>query len=103
MPVRRGYARTPVRTRQRAQQQTGPMMKTKILTTLLGLAIVAVPAVASQPEVKLADLKPAVQLTMSDLDLAILLVDPREAQELSVVLPTGFTMLEAIDQDPFRS
>jgi hypothetical protein len=84
-------------------QQMGRTMKTKFLTTLLGLAIVAIPAVASQPEVKLADLKPTVQLTMSDLDLAMLLTDPRQEQDLSIVLPTGFTMLEAIDQDPFRS
>lgn len=84
-------------------QQMGRAMKTKFLTTLLGLAIVAIPAVASQPEVKLADLKPAVRPTMSDLDLAVLFVDPREAQDFSIVLPTGFTVLEAIDQDPFRS
>jgi hypothetical protein len=82
----------------------GRKMKTQFLTTLLGLAIVAVPAVApaSQPEVKLKDLKPSVQLTLSDLDLALLLTDPREAQELSVVLPSGFTTLEVIDADPFR-
>ena len=82
----------------------GCMMKTKFLTTLLGLAIVAVPAVApaSQPEVRLSDLKPAVELTMSQLDLALLLADPYEAQDLSIVLPTGFTLLD-VDQDPFRS
>lgn len=80
-------------------------MKTKFLTTLLGLAIVVIPAVApaSQPEVQLADLRPEMQSTMSDLDLALLLTDPREAPEFSLVLPTGFTTLEVIDQDPFRS
>jgi hypothetical protein len=81
----------------------GRAMKTKFLTTLLGLAIAAIPAVASQPEVKLADLKPAVEHTMSDLDLALLLSDPREIDEFSLVLPSGFTLLDAIDEDPFRS
>ena len=79
------------------------MMKTKFLTTMLGLAIVAIPAVApaSQPEVRLSDLKPEAEATLSAPELALLLTDPREAQEFSLVLPTGFTMLEAIDQDPF--
>jgi len=81
----------------------GRKMRTKFLTTLLGLAIVAIPAVASQPGVKASDLEPAVTSTMSALDLALLLTDPRAAQEFSVVLPTGFTMLETIDQDPFQS
>lgn len=82
----------------------GCMMKTRYLTTLLGLAIVAAPAAvpANQPEVRLSGLKPAVQLTMSQLDLALLLSDPYEAQELSVVLPTGFTVLD-VDADPFRT
>lgn len=81
----------------------GRKMKTKFLTTLLGLAIIAIPAVASQPGVKVSDLKPAVNSTMSALDLALLLTDPREAQEFSLVLPTGFTILETIDRDPFQS
>lgn len=81
----------------------GRIMKTKSLTTLLGLAIVAIPAMApaSQPEARPADPKP--ELTISAVDLVPLLADPRAAAELSIVLPSGFTVLEAIDQDPFRS
>ena len=80
----------------------GRRMKTRFLTTLLGLAIVAAPAIApaSQPAVRLADLELHGQQTMSALDLAMLLADPREAVDLSVVLPSGFTMLD-IDRDPF--
>lgn len=79
----------------------GRIMKTRVLTTLLGLAIVAIPAVApaSQPEVRLTDLKP--ELSMSAFDLALLLTDPRETAKLSIVLPSGFTVLEVINQDPF--
>jgi hypothetical protein len=78
-------------------------MKTKFLTTLLGLAIIAVPATApaSQPDVKLADLKPSAEATLSGLDLALLLTDPHDAQDFSLLLPVGFTTLEFINQDPF--
>lgn len=80
----------------------GRRMNTKFLTTVLGLAIVAIPAVApaSQPEVRLSDLRPAVEATLCDADFALLLTDPRQAQELSLVLPTGFTVLD-LEADPF--
>ena len=80
----------------------GRQMKTRYLTTLLGLAIVAIPAVApaSQPEVRLADLKPAVAATLSDAGFAVLLTDPAAPQELSIVLPAGFTTLD-VEADPF--
>ena len=80
-------------------------MYAKFLTTLLGLAIVAVPAAtpASQPEVKLVDLKPAVQLTVSGPDFALLLRDPSAAQDLSLVLPNSFTTLEEINQGALGS
>lgn len=79
-------------------------MKDKILTTLLGLAIVVVPAVApaSQPAVKLAGVRADMDLTLSAADLGLLLADPSETAELSIVLPSGFTTLEAIDGDPFQ-
>ena len=80
----------------------GREMNTKFLTTVLGLAIVAIPAIASQPEVRLADLKPAVETTLSDADFALLLADPSEAQELSLVLPAGFTVLD-VEADPFSA
>ena len=80
----------------------GRQMKTRFLTTVLGLAIVAIPAVApaNQPDVRLADLKPAAEARLSQGDLALLLTDPSQAQELSLVLPAGFTTLD-VDADPF--
>lgn len=80
----------------------GRIMKTKILTTLLGLAIVAIPAMApaGQPETRLSALRPDLAVPV---DLAPLLADPRAAAELSVVLPNGFTVLEVIARDPFQS
>lgn len=77
-------------------QLMGRQMNTKALTTLLGLAIVAIPAVApaSQPAVRLADLDPRAEAVVSAADLALLFADPAAAQELSVVLPDGFTVLD---------
>lgn len=82
--------------------EMGRKMNTRFLTTVLGLAIVAIPAVApaNQPDVRLADLKPALEATLSRGDLALLLTDPREAKDFSLVLPAGFTTLD-VDADPF--
>ena len=80
-------------------------MKAKaVLTTLLGLAVLALPAAApaSQPAaVRLNELAPAVTATPAPEHLATLLADPHRATDLAVVLPTGFTTLDWIDQDPF--
>jgi TRAP-type C4-dicarboxylate transport system substrate-binding protein len=81
-------------------------MKTKlVLTTLLGLAILAVPAAvpASQPaDVRLVQLTPAVTVAApATTHFAELLVDPRTNGEMSVELVAGYTTLEWIDQDPF--
>lgn len=80
----------------------GRIMKITIVTTLLGLAMVAIPALApaGQPEARLGALEPE---RATPVELAPLLADPREAAELSVMLPSGFTIFEAIAQDPFRS
>lgn len=77
-------------------------MKTQLLTTLVGLAIFTVPAAvpASQPEVRLADLEPEFRLTTAEIDLSVLYADPAQTAELSIVLPTGFTMLD-VSADPF--
>lgn len=75
----------------------GLVMKARFLVSLVGVAMLAVPAAvpASQPEVRFTDLEPQVQPTASQIDLALLLGDPRQPAELSVVLPTGFTTLDA--------
>jgi hypothetical protein len=82
----------------------GQDMNTKLLTTLLALTLLAMPAAvpASQPaQVSMADLDAPVQLTSYHRELEVLLVDPARGAELRIVLPSGFTTLEAIDQDPF--
>lgn len=81
-------------------------MQTKlVLTTLVGLALLAVPAAvpASQPsDVRLVNLTPAVTVAApANAYLADLLVDPRTNGEMSIELVTGYTTLEWIDQDPF--
>jgi hypothetical protein len=50
-------------------------------------------ASASQPEVKLADLREAQVLD-------VLLMDPYAATEMTVALPEGFATLD-VDADPF--
>ena len=80
----------------------GRHMNTRFLTIVLGLGLLAIPAVApaSQPEVRLADLGPAAGAVLSQADFALMLTDPAAAQELSVVLPSGFSVLDP-DADPF--
>lgn len=80
----------------------GRHMNTRFLTTVLGLAIVAIPAVApaSQPSLRLSERQPAVAAALPGADFALLLTDPAAAQELSLVLPAGFTTLD-VDADPF--
>jgi hypothetical protein len=79
-------------------------MKTKILTTLLGLAILAVPAAvpASQPaDVRLDQLAPATAVSRG-MDLPTLLADPYAyAGELKINFPAGHTTLDWINADPF--
>lgn len=80
------------------------MMKAKVLTTILGLAVLAIPAAvpASQPaSVRLGELGPAIAVAHAPADLATLLSDPRTGGDMAVVLPEGFTTLEWINQDPF--
>jgi hypothetical protein len=79
-------------------------MKTKVLTTLLGLAVLAIPAAvpASQPaDVRVGDLAPALQVAPAPANLAMLLADPNAVDDLAIVLPAGYTTFEWIDQDPF--
>ncbi len=80
-------------------------MKTKIvLTTLLGIAVFAVPATvpASQPSnVRLDDMAPVITLAPTTTQFATLISDPSDAVvDLAIVLPVGYTTLEWINQDP---
>lgn len=82
----------------------GHKMKAKVLTTILGLAILAVPAAvpASQPaDVRLDQLKPQIAVAPAPAGFATLIADPRAMDELAIVLPAGYTTLEWINQDPF--
>jgi hypothetical protein len=81
-------------------------MQTKtVLTTLLAIAVLAVPATvpASQPsDVRLNDMAPVITLAPATTQFAALLGDPSDAVvDLAIVLPVGFTTLEWINQDPF--
>jgi hypothetical protein len=71
-------------------------MRTRTLTILLGIAVFAIPAVASQPaNVRLVDLTPSPVAAPVTSDLQALLANPYQMGELSIVLPTGFTTLAA--------
>jgi hypothetical protein len=81
-------------------------MKAKVLATLLmGIAVLAVPAAvpASQPaNVRLEALSAvAVAVAPETAQLATLLADPKEMDQLSIELVAGYTTLEWINQDPF--
>jgi hypothetical protein len=80
-------------------------MQTKtVLTTLLAIAVFAVPAAvpASQPSnVRLDDLKPVITLAPATTQFAMLLTNPAEAVDLAILLPVGYTTLEWVNQDPF--
>ena len=80
-------------------------MKTKtVLTTLLGIAVLAVPAAvpASQPaNVRLNDMAAPVTVAPATTQFATLIGNPREAADFAIVLPAGYTTLEWINQDPF--
>lgn len=84
----------------------GQEMQTRLFTTVLALAVFAIPAVApaSQPaNVKLVDLTPAVEVTPVANQFAMLLADPAstELAALEIDLPQKFTTFEWINQDPF--
>ena len=80
-------------------------MKLKVvLTTLLGVAVFAVPAAvpASQPaNVRLNEMAAPVAVTPAPTEFAMLLADPRQDTALSIELPAGYTTLEWINQSPF--
>jgi hypothetical protein len=76
-------------------------MKSKLLTTVLGLAVFAIPAAvpASQPaDVKVVGLAAAAP---APGHFATLLQAPETAGPLTIELVTGYTTLEWINQDPF--
>lgn len=80
------------------------MQAKTVLTALLGLSLLALPAAvpASQPAgVRLTAMTPVVTATPAPGHFATLTADPRQPAELAVVLPRGFTTLHWIDQDPF--
>ncbi len=79
-------------------------MNAKILTTLLGIAVLAVPAAvpASQPaDIRIDRPAPEVAVAPATTHFAALLASPHEAVELAIVLPEGHDVFEWIDQDPF--
>ena len=80
-------------------------MNARILTTLLGIAVFAIPAAvpASQPaDIRLNSLSPQVAVVPAPAQFALLLADPhRPTQELAIVLPAGHDTFDWIDQDPF--
>jgi hypothetical protein len=79
----------------------GRKMKTKFLTTALGLVIFLIPlnAQSSQPDVKLNDLKPQLELTTAQPGFGFFL-DPDTQTELQIQMPTSIADFD-IDADPF--
>lgn len=78
------------------------MMKTRYLTALVGIAVLALPAAvpARQPaDVRLGQVVAAVAVPAEGF--AMLLADPSRTDLLSIQLPGGYTTFEWIDQDPF--
>lgn len=80
-------------------------MKSKFLTALLGIAVLAVPAAvpASQHAVvRAGDLvSTVVALAPENVRFATLITDPHQNGELSIELAAGHTTLGWIDTDPF--
>lgn len=79
-------------------------MNARILTTLLAVAVLAVPAAvpASQPANIRLDTAPLqITATPATTNLATLLANPHIPVDLAIVLPTGHDTLHWIDQDPF--
>ncbi|HHY49224.1 MAG TPA: hypothetical protein GYA10_05700 [Alphaproteobacteria bacterium] len=77
-------------------------MNARLLIMLLGIAAFAIPAAvpASQPAVGTAPATTQAAMAAPP-DLATLLADPRAPAPLAIALPTHYTTLEWIDQDPF--
>ena len=74
-----------------------------VLFAALGVAALALPAAvpASQPrDVRVTDALP-VTATPAPGHFATLLTDPHQPVDLAIVMPSGFTTLDWIDQDPF--
>jgi hypothetical protein len=105
MPVRPALHRSPANAPRRTLSN-GLNMQTKTFTTVLALAVFALPAAvpASQPaDVKMTDLTPAITVTPQAARFAMLLADPSSAAlaELTIELPQKFTTFEWINQHPF--
>lgn len=75
----------------------------KVLTTVLAIAIVLLPfgVQSSQPSVKLSDLAPQGQLTTPQPGFGLFL-DPDADAELRVKLPRSIDELD-IERDPFAT
>lgn len=71
-------------------------MRTKVLIMLLGLAAVAIPAVApaGQGPVRFADRQVPAVPQVTDAAWRLLLADPAATQPFSLALPRRFTTLE---------
>ena len=78
-------------------------MKASYLTTLLGIAIIAVPAAvpASQPASRSIETAPAATTAVPVVPSMPIYLDPHQPVELEIVYPVGFTTLEEINRDPF--
>lgn len=72
-------------------------MKSRYLLSLIAAAALAMPAAvpASQPEVTFSELQPVVQVTPASSELTLLLLDPYQHAEFEIVLPDGYTTLDA--------
>lgn len=78
-------------------------MKSRYLLSLIAAAVLALPvaAPASQPEVTLAELQPAVHVAASPFELTLLLADPYREGDFGIVLPQGHTTLDlALPAEP---
>jgi hypothetical protein len=78
-------------------------MQTKaVFTTLLAVAVLVAPAAvpASQPDNVRLDAM-AAPVTVAPAEFAALLADPQDGTDFAIMLPTGYTTLEWINQDPF--
>lgn len=78
-------------------ERWGFIMKSRYLLSLIAVAALAIPAAvpASQPEVTLSELQPVVQVTPGSHELTLLLLDPYRHAEFEIVLPEGYTTLDA--------
>lgn len=70
-----------------------------VLVATAAVLLTGLGAIANQPEVKLADLRPAVMVDTSNA-LTLLMVDPWAEADMRIEPVKGFATLD-VDSDPF--